>query len=210
VDYLGIAEDLKSALMDYTKRDQENEELGQDLREQAIPALVEEHEVVCSILDGYPWRQTLARGGDHAYLRAVAGTAGWLLGFHPGLPTAPCTKETPCLKCRFMAHARRLMALFTMCVPDVEALAMREDIAFIEAVRASIVKIEGTDREGPDQDAELDVAIKQIVSEHISGTGVIDIYAEAGGEQPDLSLIYENFIHKFRQSGRPKLQIGMH
>ena len=48
VDYLGIAEDLKSALADYTKRDQENQDLGQDLREQAIPALVEEHEIVCS------------------------------------------------------------------------------------------------------------------------------------------------------------------
>lgn len=96
-----------------------------------------------------------------------------------------------------------------MCVPEDEALAMREDIAFIEAARASIVKIEGTDREGPDQDAELDVAIKQIVSEHISGTGVIDIYAEAGVEQPDLSLVDENFIDKFRQNDRPNLQIEM-
>ena len=209
VDYLGIAEDLKSALADYTKRDQENQELGQDLREQAIPALVEEHEIVCSILDGYPWRQTLARGGDQAYLRAVAGTADWLLGYHPGLPESPCTKETPCLKCRFMAHARRVMSLFTMCVPAEEALAIREDVAFIEAVRASIAKIEGADREGPDQGAELDVAIKQIVSEHISGTGVIDIYAEAGMEQPDLSLIDEDFIDKFRQSDRPNLQIEM-
>ena len=51
VDYLGIAEDLKSALADYTKRDQENQDLGQDLREQAIPALVEEHEIVCTILE---------------------------------------------------------------------------------------------------------------------------------------------------------------
>jgi type I restriction enzyme, R subunit len=209
VDYIGIAEDLKSALADYTGRDQDNQELGQDLREQAVPALIEEHEIVCTILDGYPWRQTLARGGDQAYLRAVAGTADWLLGFHPGLPQAPCTKETPCLKCRFMAHAARVMSLFAVCVPAEEALAIREDVAFIEAVRASIVKIEGTDREGADIQAELDVAVKQIVSEHISGTGVIDIYAEAGVEQPDLSLIDEDFIDKFKQSDRPNLQIEM-
>jgi type I restriction enzyme R subunit len=209
VDYLGIAEDLKSALADYTKRDQENQELGQDLREQAIPALVEEHEIVCSILGGYPWRQTLARGGDQAYLRAVAGTADWLLGYHPGLPESPCTKETPCLKCRFMAHSRRVRSLFAMCVPADEALAIREDVAFIETVRASIAKIEGADREGVDIEAEVDVAVKQIVSEHISGTGVIDIYAEAGMEQPDLSLIDEDFIDKFRHSDRPNLQIEM-
>jgi type I restriction enzyme, R subunit len=209
VDYLGIAEDLKSALADYTMRDRENQDLGQDLREQAIPALAEEHEIVCSILSGYPWRQALARGGDRAYLRAVAGTADWLLGYHPGLPESPCTKEAPCLKCRFMAHARRVMSLFTVCVPADAVLAIREDVAFIEAVRASIAKIEGVDREGPDHGAELDVAIKQIVSEHISGTGVIDIYAEAGMEQPDLSLIDEGFIDKFRQSDRPNLQVEM-
>jgi type I restriction enzyme, R subunit len=209
VDYLGIAEDLKSALADYTKRDQANQGLGQDLREQAIPALVEEHEIVCSILDGYPWRQTLAGGGDQAYLRAVAGTADWLLGYHPGLPESPCTKETPCLKCRFMGHARRVMSLFAVCVPADEALAIREDVAFIEAVRGSIAKIEGADREGADPEAELDVAVKQIVSEHISGTGVIDIYAEAGMEQPDLSLIDDDFIVKFRHSDRPNLQIEM-
>jgi len=209
VDYLGIAEDLKSALSDYTKRDQDSEELGQDLRDQAIPALLEEHEIVCTILDGYPWRQTLARGGDQSYLRAVAGTADWLLGFHPGLPTAPCTKETPCVKCRFMAHARRVMSLFAVCVPAEEALAIREDVAFIEALRASVAKIEGPDRGGVDPNAELDVAVKQIVSEHVSGTGVIDIYAEAGVEQPDLSLIDEDFIDRFRRSDRPNLQIEM-
>jgi type I restriction enzyme R subunit len=209
VDYLGIAEDLKSALTDYTKRDQDNQGLGQDLREQAIPTLVEAHEIVCAILDGYPWRQTLTRGGDQAYLRAVAGTADWLLGFHPGLPESPCTSEVPCLKHRFMAHARRVMSLFSVCVPAEEALAIREDVAFIEAVRASIVKIEGADREGAGAEAELDVAVKQIVSEHITGTGVIDIYAEAGMEQPDLSLIDEDFIDKFRTSDRPNLQIEM-
>jgi type I restriction enzyme, R subunit len=190
-------------------RDRENQDLCQDLREQAIPALVEEHEILCPILEGYPWRQTLARGGDQAYLRAVAGTADWLLGYHPGLPDSPCTKETPCLKCRFMAHARRIRSLFAMCVPADEALVTREDVAFIEAVRASIAKIEGADREGADIEAELDVAVKQIVSGHISGTGVIDIYAEAGMEQPDLSLIDEDFIEKFRESDHPNLQIEM-
>jgi type I restriction enzyme R subunit len=208
VDYLGIAEDLKSALTDYTKRDQENQDLGQDLREQAVPALVEEHEIACGILQGYPWRQTIAGDGDKAYLRAVAGAADWLLGYHPGLPESPCIRETPCVKCRFMAHARRVKSLFAVCVPTDEAMTIREDVAFIEAVRASIAKIEGTDRV-VDPDAEVDTAVKQIVSEHISGTGVIDIYAETGLEQPDLSLIDEDFIDRFRRSDRPNLQIEM-
>jgi Domain of unknown function (DUF3387)/HD domain len=109
-------------------------------------ALIEEHEIVCAILNGHPWRDAVARDGDRAYLRAVAGTVDWLLGHHPGPAESPCTTDTPCLKCRFMAHTRRVIALFTMCVPADEALALREDVAFFEAVRASISKIEGVDR----------------------------------------------------------------
>jgi hypothetical protein len=66
----------------------------------------------------------------------------------------------------------------------------------------------GTDRV-VDPGAEIDTAVKQSVSEHISGTGVIDIYAETGLEQPDLSLIDEYFIDRFRRSDRPNLQIDM-
>ena len=70
-------------------------------------------------------------------------------------------------------------------------------------------KVEGADREGADSQAELDMAVKQIVAEHISGIDVIDIYAEAGMGQPDLSLIDEDLIDKFRYSDRPNRQIEM-
>ena len=53
------------------------------------------------------------------------------------------------------------------------------------------------------------MAVKQIISEHISGSGAIDIYAEAVMEQPDVSMIVEDFIDKFRHRDRPNLQIEM-
>jgi type I restriction enzyme R subunit len=209
VDYLGIAEDLKSALADYTKRDQDTQELGQDLREQAIPALVECHEIVVAILDGSGWRERLAAAGDGAYLRAASHVTDWLLGFHPGTPDAPCTAETPCRKHRFLAQSRRLRQLFAICAPTPETTAIREDVAFIDLVRASIAKMEGADREGPGSSADMDFAIRQIVSEHVAGDGVIDIYDDAGIERPDLSLIDADFIDRFRASQYPNLQIEM-
>jgi type I restriction enzyme R subunit len=183
--------------------------MGQDLRERAIPALVEEHEVVAAILHEHPWRETLAGGGDRAYLHAVAGAVDWLLGQHPGPAEAPCTKEDPCRKCRFLAHVRTLRRLFALCVPDEMALSLREDVAFFEAVRASIAKIEGVDRQGSNPAAEMDTAVGQIVSEHVSGAGVLDIYAEAGMDRPDLSLIDEDFLESFRRSARPNLQLEL-
>jgi type I restriction enzyme R subunit len=209
VDYLGIAEDLKTALADYTQRDQQTQGMGQDLTVQAIPGMVEKHEVVCSILYNFDWRNRLAAGGAKAFLNTLTATVEYLISKHPGPETDPCTKDTPCLKCRFLAYARDLVVLYAMCVPSDEALKIRNDVAFFEAVRGQIAKIEGSDREGADSTWALDTAIKQIVSAAMTGTGVIDIYKEAGIIRPDLSLIDDNFIDKFKKSNTPNLQIEM-
>jgi type I restriction enzyme R subunit len=210
VDYLGIAEDLKSALSDYTSRDQENQELGQDLRIQAIPAMVSKHEVVCSILHGYEWRKGLAGGGPKAFIDTLSGTVESLLSTHVDAPAEKaCTKEKPCLKHRFMGQTRDLIALYVMCVPSGEAMKIRDDVAFFEAVRSQISKIEGVDREGGDPGAALDTAIRQIVSEAMTGSGVIDIFAEAGLAKPDISLIDEDFVKNFKKSPNPNLQLEM-
>ena len=207
VDYLGIAEDLKAALADYTQRDQDNQELGQDLREKAIPAMVAKHDVVCNILHGYPWREGLATGGPKAFLDTLTGTCEWLLAQHIETGSGACTKESPCLKHRFLAQTRDLIALYVMCVPDPAAMSIRDDVAFFEAVRSQIAKIEGADREGVDPNAALDTAIRQIVSEAMTGVGVIDIYEEAGLAKPDLSLIDDDFIGRFKTTKTPNLQL---
>ena len=209
VDYLGIAEDLKSALAEYTKRDQDRQELGQDLHDKAIPAMLAKHDVVCTILHGFDWRAGLVAGGPKAFLETLTQGVEYLLAHHPGHGASACTKQEPCLKCRFMGNTRDLVALFTMCVPTPEAMGIRDDVAFFEALRAQISKIEGSDREGGDPAAALDTAIKQIVSEAMTGTGVIDIYAEAGLAKPDISLIDDAFVERFKTSTTPNLQIEM-
>jgi len=208
VDYLGIAEDLKSALADYTARDQENQELGQDLRAKSIPAMIAQHDVVCTILHGTKWRAGLASGSPKAFLDTLTATVEYLLAQHKEPPaTGACTKDSPCLKHRFMSQTRHLIALYVMCVPSEQALAIRDDVAFFEAVRSQISKIEGVDREGSDPNAAMDTAIQQIISSAMTGTGVIDIYEEAGIAKPDLSLIDDDFIGRFKKTDKPNIQI---
>lgn len=209
VDYLGIAEDLKAALADYTSRDQRNQELGQDLAAKAIPAMLARHDVVNTILHEYDWRTGLKAGGPKAFLNTLTGTVEYLLSQHPGQGEDLCTKDHRCRKCRFMAQTRALVSLYTICVPAEQALTIRDDVAFFEAVRGQIAKIEGADREGGDPQAALDTAIRQIVSEAMTGTGVIDIYAEAGLAKPDISLIDDEFVEKFKTSKNPNLAIEM-
>ena len=208
VDYLGIAEDLRAALADYTDRDRAGQEMGQDLRAAAIPQMLAEHDIVVGILSGVAWRQMLATPGDRSYLRAVVATVDWLLGAHPGDPADPCTREHPCARCRFRAHAGRLRRLFAVCAPAPETMTIRDDVAFFEAVRAEVAKADAWQR--PDAPgAEVDTAIRQLVSEAMTGDGVIDIYAEAGMSKPDISLIDDEFLRRFPESANKNLQIEL-
>ena len=208
VDYLGIAEDLKTALADYTARDQQTKELGQDVRDQAIPAMLATHDAVCALLHAVPWRAGLASGEPKAFLDTLTTTVEYLLAQHRDEPAdGSCTKGAPCLKHRYLAQCRDLTALYVMCVPSEPATAIRDDVAFFEAVRSQLAKVDGVDREGPDTSAALDTAIRQIISRAMTGTGVIDIYAEAGLARPDISLIDDEFVSKFTTSKTPNLQI---
>jgi len=205
VDYLGIAEDLKSALSEYTDRDRDNEEMGQDVRERAIPGMLEAHHIVDSILHGYPWRAGLRSGGAKAFLHTLSGTIEYLLASHVD---GECDAQSPCLKHRYLAQTGRFVRLYAICAGTPDAEALKNDTAFFEAVRAQLSKVEGGDlRVNPN--AELDTAIRQIVSDAMSGVGVIDIYAEAGLSKPDLSLINDDFIEKFQKSDRKNLQLEM-
>ena len=205
VDYLGIAEDLKSALSEYTARDRANGEMGQDVREQAVPGMVEAHGVVDGILHGYPWRAGLSSGGAKAFLHTMSGAIEYLLASHVD---GSCTAETPCLKHRYLTQAGRFVRLYAICAGTPEAESLKNDTAFFEAVRAQLSKMEGGDLI-VNPNAELDTAIRQIVSDAMTGVGVIDIYAEAGLTKPDLSLIDDEFIEKFKQSDRKNLQLEM-
>jgi type I restriction enzyme R subunit len=205
VDYLGIAEDLKSALSEYTARDRDNEEMGQDVRQQAVPGMLEAHGIVDSILHGYPWRAGLASGGTKAFLHTLSGAIEHLLGSHVD---GECNAQNPCLKHRYLAQTGRFIRLYAICAGTPEAEALKNDTAFFEAVRAQLSKMEGGDlRVNPN--AEIDTVIRQIVSDAMSGVGVIDIYAEAGLSKPDLSLIDDEFIEKFHKSDRKNLQLEM-
>src|SRR5690606_20796536 len=105
-----------------------------------------------------------------------------------------------------MAHAGRLRRLFALVPTSDEATAIRDDVEFFDAVRQAIAKIEAADRR-PGEDADLDTAVRQIVSQHVSGGGVIDIFAEAGLSRPDISLIDDDFRKKFEESDQKNLQL---
>lgn len=213
VDYIGIAEDLKTALGDYTQRDRDNGQVGADIEATAIPEMQNEHDIVCSILSGFEWRPLVAEKTPKAYINAVLATVEWLLeqehvedAFEGVEDESSKTKELT-VKQRYVAHVARLRSFFSLVPASDAATTIRDDVAFFDAVRAAIAKIENAGRGATDAGAELDTAIRQIVSENMTGTGVVDIYAEAGIANPDISLIDDAFVKRISESDRPNIQM---
>lgn len=215
VDYIGIAENLKEALQTYTSRDREKRAVGDDVRRSAIPQMLAEHSAVSDMLHAIDWVTILQSGDSRAFLHAVTAVVDHLLESERGESTDgevgefATEEEGHSLKKRFMAHTRRLKQLHALVPTSQEAEAIHEDLAFFDAVRQSVAKIDAGDRDSSETDAALDTAVQQIVSGHMSGSGVIDIYEEAGLGKPDISLIDDDFAKKFESSENQNLQLEM-
>jgi type I restriction enzyme R subunit len=201
VDYIGIADDLRAALADYTDRDRKEGEIGRTIEDEVLPKLIEEHEVVTGILHGHDWKTKATSGKDKAYLEALGECLNFLLA-----------EERR--KDRFVKHARELVALFAASVPHPTAMKVRDDVAFfqrmVNVLAEADSEADAEDRNGKGATgAEVDAAIRQIVSGAIADGGVIDIFGQSGLEKPDLSLINDDFIDKMKKSNQPHLQIEM-
>jgi type I restriction enzyme R subunit len=209
VDYIGIAENLKDALATYTDRDKQDRAIGENVRLAAIPEMLTEHAIVSDLLHGIDWVTILGSGDAKAFVYAVSATVNFLLESDRDAPATVDGRSGsgPSLKKRFMAHCGRLKRLFALVPTSEEANSLRGDVAFFDAVRQSVAKMEAVDRNPDDGEAALDTAVRQIISEHMAGTGVIDIFAEAGLDKPDISVIDDEFRRKFEASDQKNLQL---
>jgi type I restriction enzyme R subunit len=197
VDYIGIAESLRAALTEYTARDRERQEMGAPIQE-AYTVLVEAHEICNELLFGCPWREALESGSDRARIEALMEAINHLLG-----------GEQLDLPDRFAHHERRARQAFTLCATLPEAAAFRDDLAFFQAVGVEVRKTRADGVSRGDSDVEIETALRQVISEAVAATGVVDIYSEAGMERPDLSLIDEDFARRAATDPRPNLQIEL-
>ena len=105
-----------------------------------------------------------------------------------------------------MRAVRELSQAFALAVPHEEALRIRDDVAFFQAVQSVLAK-----RALPDVRAEeeLDHAVRQIVSRAVASEGVIDIFAAAGLKKPDLSILSDEFLAEVRGMPRRNLAVEL-
>ena len=188
VDYLGLAYELKKALSDYTAGGGRGD--GVVDQNEAVAVMREKHEVCVGMFHGFD------------YSGFATGTPAQRLSLLPPAQEHVLAQEGG--KERFLKVVRELSLAFALAVPREEALAIRDDVGFFQAVRAGLIKTGGgTGR----TEEEIEHAVRQIVSRAVVSEGVIDIYAAAGLKRPDISILSDEFLAEVREMPHRNLAI---
>ncbi len=201
VDYIGIAQNLKSALQQYSQNDQENTGIDES---QAIAVLLEKYEVVRDMYHGFDYTTAMS-GTPHQRLVMMAGAIEWILDLQQRLSAQEKTREG-----KKNAHRRyqdavlSLSKAFALASASDQARNIREEVGFFQAIRAALVK-SGTGSGVTQRDREL--AIQQIVSRAVVSTEIVDILAAAGIKSPDISILSDEFLAEVQQMERKNLAL---
>ncbi|TAK43991.1 MAG: type I restriction endonuclease subunit R [Betaproteobacteria bacterium] len=188
VDYLGLAQELKQALATYTESGGTGRTaLDQD---EAVAVMLEKYEVCAGLFHGF----------DRS--KWTTGTPQERLGLLPAAQEHILAQKDG--KDRCVAAVRELSQAFALAVPHVEALRIRDDVGFFQAVQAVLAKRAPGDAR-PEEDIEQ--AVRQIISRAVAPEGVIDIFAAAGLAKPDISILSEEFLSEVR--GLPQRNLAV-
>ena len=175
VDYLGLAQDLKKALATYTESGGEGKTALD--QEQAVAVMQEKYDVCRGLFHGFDWSLW------------TTGTAPQRLGLLPAAQEHILAQEDGKERC--LNAVRELSQAFALSVPHDETTRIRDDVGFFQAVRAALSK-RAAGEARPEE--VLDLAVRQIISQAVAAEGVVDIFAAAGLEKPDISVLSEEFL----------------
>ena len=185
VDYIGIGEELKKAIKQYT-RDSGSEREPVDTSGRALQILLDTLDVL---------RKEFFQGFDYSGFqnsqRALA-----LLG--PAMEHILQLDPEPDEKGRnrgvraYLDQVAKLTTAQALAGTLPEAMVVREEIAFFQAVRVSLIKLT---RAGAGMSRfEKEAALRQLVAKGVLVEGVNDIYRTLGMSKPDISLLDEQFL----------------
>jgi len=180
VDYVGIAESLKEALKEYTESDQAQTAIDTD---KAVELMLLKYDVIQDMLYNLDYSKFNSEKKSERYY-TISDTMDYVIGLGEDE------------RQRFIKTVTELGKAFALCATEPTAQELNDEIAFFKAVKAGLVKLlqppkEGKTRKTP---AEVEAEINQLVSRSVVTEDVIDVYQTLGLEQPDLSILSDDFL----------------
>lgn len=176
VDYIGIANELREALNEYTASGGKGEPT--EVIEKAFYFFLEKLSVARGMMHGFDYSDY-----ETDAFELLPGAADHILGQKDGLK-------------RFADCVTAMSQAFALCSTYEDAIPHREEVAFLQAIRAAITKHDTASSKIDDERREH--ALRQIVSKAIAADGVVDIFAAAGLKNPNIGLLSDDFLNDVR------------
>ncbi|MCK5148515.1 type I restriction endonuclease subunit R [bacterium] len=176
VDYLGIAADLKKALSFYSDSGGKGDPATS--QEEAVRLMLEKLEVVSQMYHGFAYEEYF-QAGTGKKLSLILAAEEHILGIDDG-------------RKRYINKVTALSQAFAIAIPHEQALDVKDEVAFFQAVKARLVKFTGTG--GGRTDEEIETAIRQVIDQALVTDKVIDVFDAAGIKKPDISILSEEFL----------------
>ena len=201
VDYIGVAQNLKSALQEYSVNDQDKTGIDEN---KAIEVMLEKYQVVKDMYHGFDY-STALKGTAQQRMVMMAGAIEWVLNFQHKQASIEKDKET-----KKIAHRRyqdavlSLSKAFSLASASDEAKKIREEVGFFQAIRAALVK---TSTGAAVTKYDRDLVMEQIISRAVISTEIIDILAATGINSPDISILSDQFLGEIQKIKHKNLAI---
>lgn len=187
VDYIGIANELKSALKEYTAS-QGRGKPTVDVAE-AYAVLEEKLDILRGMMHGFDYSDFVTTGH-----KRLAGAANHVLGQKDG-------------KKRFADTALAMSKAFTLCCTLDEAKAVREEVAFFQAVKVILTKRDISQQKRTDESREL--AIRQIIGSAVVSEEVVDVFEAVGLDKPNIGILDDDFLAEVRNLPERNLAVEL-
>jgi len=187
VDYIGIGNELKAAMKEYTQ----SKGRGRPTVDasEAFSVLLEKLDILQTMLHGYDYSAFLT--GGH---KALAGAANHVLGIKEG-------------KKRFADTALSLSKAFSLCCTLDEAKAVREEVAFMQGVKVILTKKDLSAQKKTDE--QRDLAIRQIINSSVVSERIVDIFDAVGLDKPNIGLLSDEFLAQMKNLPEKNLAVEL-
>lgn len=189
VDYLGIATELRDAIHQYTVKGSEK---PAEFIDQAIHVMLTNYDVVKNFYHQFDYQLFFSKDPTQR------------LGIIPRAVEHVLSQTNG--KKRYIEAVTRLTKSYALVMPDKQALLIRDDVAFFQAVKAVIIKHTRTSGKLRN---ELDSAIKQLVSKSVTSTDLVDLFRSQGLQSPDISVMSDDFLQSVQNLPQKNLAVEL-
>jgi type I restriction enzyme R subunit len=160
-------------------------------QEQAVHIMLEKLEVVSQLFHGFAY-QDYFQADTAQKLALILAAEDFILGVENG-------------KKRLIDEVTALSKAFVIAIPHEQAMNVKDKVAFFQAIKSRLVKMNSTG--SGKSDVEIETAIRQVIDKALVSNQVVDIFDAAGLRKPDISILSEEFLLEIQDMAHKNLAI---